>query len=132
MMATITLQTSLAGPTDNAGTCRVFYQIVESGGIDPAVLVVKYYPPRYQGGDPTLVWQHVAYADEMTTLPTEVANPKQQSLVRKATAIVEYPSLDAARTAINSIRSQIQRLVNEVDVLEKYTETQTFVISSID
>jgi len=131
-MATITLQTSMSGPTDNAGTCEVMYQVIESEGIEPSIFVVKYYPPRYQGGDPTLLWQHVAYADEMSTLPTAVDNPKTQTLVRKSVVVVRYPSLAAAEEAIRSIRSQIQRLVNELNILAKYTETKTWVISSID
>ena len=78
-----------------------------------------------------LLWQHVAYADEMTTVPTAVDNPKQQALVRKASVVVQYPSLTAAEEAIRSIRSQIQRLVNELKILATYTETNTYVISSI-
>ena len=131
-MATITLKTSLAGPTDNAGTCKVLYEVINADGLQPEIFVVRYYPPPYTGAQSDERWEHVAYADEMANLSTAVDNPKQQTLVRRATVVVQYTSLDAADTAIKSIRSQIQRLVNELDILDKYTETQTFVISSTD
>ena len=128
-MATITLQTSMSGPTDNAGTCRVLYQVVNADGLDPEIFVIKVEPPVYRGGKSRKVWQHVAYADEMTNVPlTPVSG--QVSLVRQATAEVEYTSLENAETAIKSIRRQIQRLVNELKVLAVYTETNTWVISS--
>lgn len=130
-MASITLQISLAGPTDNAGTCRVLYQVVDAVGLAPEIFVIKYWAPAYKGAEPQQQWQHVAYADEMTNLPTQPVEG-QVSLVRKPSAMVQYNSLDAAKVAIRSIRSQVQRLVNEIDVLDEYSETKTFVISSID
>lgn len=122
----------MAGPTDNAGTCRILYEVVSADGLEPEIFVVKQYPPRYAGAEPLVIWQHVAYADEMTSVPTTVENPKQQSLVRKASVVVEYPSLDAAAEAVRSIRKQTKRLVDEIKILETYTETKTWVISSID
>ena len=107
-MASITLQISLAGPTDNAGTCRVLYQVVDTVGLAPEIFVIKYWAPAYKGAEPQQQWQHVAYADEMTNLPTQPVEG-QVSLVRKPSAMVQYNSLDAAKTAIRSIRSQVQR-----------------------
>lgn len=130
-MATITLKTQMAGPTDNAGTCRVLYEVTNADGIAPEIFVVKCYAPAYQGADRREEWQHVAYADEMTKLPTE-PEAKLTSLYRKAAVTVQYNSLVAAKTAINSIRSQIQRLVNEINILAEYTATNTWVISSIE
>ena len=130
-MATITMQVSLAGPTDNAGTCQVLYQVTNADGIAPEIFVVKQYAPAYRGAEPMTIWQHVAYADEMTNVPTDPVSDLI-SLVRKSVVTVQYPSLDAAKTAINSIRSQIQRLVNEINVLSEYTETNTYVISSVE
>lgn len=129
-MATVTLQVQLAGPTDNGGTCRVHYSIVSSDGVVPEIFVVKYQPAPYVGADPVLLWQHVAYADELDTVPVFVENAKKATFIRKADAIVSYTSLELAREAINSIKSQIQRLMNELETLSEYSETQTYIITS--
>ena len=80
-----------------------------------------------------LSWQHVAYADEPKNLPTSFDKSIRGSqLIRKAVVLVQYNSLEKAETAIKSIRSQIQRLVNEVNTLSTYSTTNTWIISSTD
>lgn len=129
-MATITLQVSLAGPTDNGGSCRVLYAVTNADGVDPAIFVIKRFPPEYQGATPMQIWQHVAYADELTTVPTSSSDTIHPVFLRKATVTVEYASLKLAQEAIQSIRSQIQRLVNEINDLAIYAEPTTYIISS--
>ena len=128
-MATITLRTSMSGPVDNEGSCRVLYEVTGSEGIDKEVFVVMRRPPAYKGASEPPIWQHVAYVDEMTNLPV-TPNPKESILYRTATALVDYTSLEKAQAGINSIRAQIQRLVNAVNILATYTETNTWIISS--
>jgi len=129
-MATITMQVQLAGPTDNGGSCSVQYSVVSVEGVVPEIFVVKYVPPPYVGGEAMNVWQHVAYADELTTVPTYVENAKKATFIRKANVIVEYASLKLAEEAIDSIKGQVQRLVNELNTLSEYSETKTYTITS--
>ena len=128
-MASVTLQVQLSGPTDNGGTCRVHYAISNANGVAPEIFVIKYLPPPYEGGSSMSLWQHVAYADELTTVPVAVIG-KQAQFIRKADVIVEYTSIELAREAISSIKAQIQRLMNELETLSEYSETQTYTISS--
>ena len=130
-MASITLQTSLSGPADNAGTCRVLYEVTQADGLAPEIFVVHVDAPAYKGGPQQQTWRHVAYADEMSELPTSLAVGKE-GLFRKAVVTIEYTSLEKAEVAISSIRAQIQRLVNELNILAKYTQINTWVISSRD
>ena len=129
-MPSIVLQTSMSGPADNAGTCRVLYEVTGYTDVVPEIFVIKYTPPPYKGGAPIEQWQHVAYADELTDVPVTVTNPNNVCLVRKAVVQVEYTSLDKAKTAIDSIRGQIQRLMNELTTLEEFNTVQTWTISS--
>lgn len=129
-MATVTLQVQLSGPTDNGGTCRVHYAVVGATGVAPEIFVIKYMPPPYEGGNATNLWQHVAYADELDTVPVTVENGKKTQLIRKADTIVQYASLELAKEAIASIKSQIQRLMNELETLSEYSEIQTYTITS--
>lgn len=131
-MPSITVQITLAGPTEEGGTCDVLYQVIDTVDVDPAIFVVKSYPPAYQGADRQLIWQHVAYADEMTNLLTTIQNAGTAQMIRKANANVRYPSLQAATVAIDSIKSQIQRLVDELNALEIYSEPIIFTITSTD
>lgn len=128
-MATITLQTQMSDPAENAGTCEVLYQVTNADGLEPEIFVIKKSPPAYPGATPMQLWQHVAYADEMTTIPTTDPGSKG-GMQRKAVVTVRYTSVEKANTAINSIRGQIQRLVNEINTISVYTGTNTFVISS--
>lgn len=129
-MPSITVQISLAGPTDDGGTCDVLYQVIDSVDVDPAIFVVKSYPPAYKGAERQLIWQHVAYADEMTNLLTKLQKPGTAQMIRKSNANVRYPSSEAASIAIESIKSQIQRLVNELNLLGVYNEPVTYTITS--
>ena len=129
-MPSVTVQISMAGPTDNAGTCDVLYQVVDTVDIVPEIFVVKQYPPVYVGAEPIMLWQHVAYADELTNLLTAVENAHTAQMIRKANVNVRYPSPEAAGIAIQSIKSQIQRLVNELNTLEIYSEPVTYTITS--
>ena len=130
-MATITLRTSLAGPTDNGGSCKVLYEVISTSGVPTAIFVVRRYAPEYHGAKPEEHWEHVAYANELTDLPVVPENGVT-TLYRKAAVTVQYNSLIAAKTAIESIRSQIQRLLIELSVLAEYTTTNTWIISSIE
>ena len=130
-MATVTLQVSLAGPTDNGGSCRVLYEVSNADGVSPEIFVVKQKQPEYHGAEPVQVWQHVAYADEMTNVPLSIdPTVHTDQFIRKAAVTLQYTSLEAANTAIQSIRSQIQRLVNELNILSTYETTNTYIISS--
>ena len=129
-MATVTFQVQLSGPTDNGGTCRVHYAVVAADGVVPEIFVVKYQPAPYVGGDAINLWQHVAYADELDTVPVVVEDARKASFLRKADIIVQYPSLALAKEAIASIKAQIQRLMNELETLSEYSETQTYTITS--
>ena len=129
-MASVTLQVSMAGPAENAGTCRVLYQIVNADGVAPEIFVVKRNPPPYIGGTPGVSWEHVAYADELSTVPVSAPASNTAVLLRKAVVTIEYTSIEKAETAIRSIRFQIQRLMNELKTLDIYSETNTYIISS--
>ena len=128
-MATITLQTSMSGPTEG-GSCRVLYQVTNADGLAPEIFVIRQHAPAYKGADPQLTWEHVAYADEMSNLPVSAPDDKRSYLIRKAIVTVEYTALDKAQEAIESIRGQVQRLVNEINTLDTYSETNTWIISS--
>jgi hypothetical protein len=129
-MATVTLKVQLAGPTDISGTCRVMFEVTNADGIDPAIFVIKWFPPEYQGAESIQLWQHVAYVDELSELPTSPNTTTRPCFIRKAAVTVEYASLKLADEAIKSIRSQIQRLVNDLNVLSVYSEPTTWIISS--
>ena len=129
-MATVTLQVQLSGPTDNGGTCRVHFSVAGAVDVAPEIFVVLYKPAPYVGGETQLQWQHVAYADEMDTVPVTVENAKKSQFIRKADVIVQYTSIEKAREAIASIKAQIQRLMNELETLSEYSETQTYTITS--
>ena len=129
-MATITLQVSMSGPAENAGTCRVLYEVTNADGVPPEIFVVRRNAPAYVGGDPILTWEHVAYVDELSTVPTSAPASNSAVLIRKAVVTVEYTSLEKAEVAVRSIRSQIQRLMNEIKTLDVYSETNTYIISS--
>ena len=129
-MASVTLQVELRGPTENGGSCLVHYGVTAVDGLDPEIFLIKYVPPEYEGAEATNQWQHVAYADEMENVPTTVTNPRQPCFVRKASIIIGYTSLEKARVAIDSIKSQVQRLVNEVNTLAEYSEIKTYTITS--
>jgi hypothetical protein len=129
-MPSVTVQISMAGPTDNAGTCDVLYQVVNAVDIVPEIFVVKQYPLAYEGAEPILIWQHVAYADELTNLLTTIEKKNTAQMIRKSNVNVRYPSVEAAGIAIDSIKSQIQRLVNELNTLGLYSEPVTYTITS--
>ena len=128
-MASVTVKVSTAGPTDNAGTCEVLYEVTSATDVAPEIFVVKQMAPAYKGAAPMIIWQHVAYADELTNVSTSPVDG-QTSLVRKAVVNVRYPSLTAASEAIDSIRRQIKRLMNELTTLEEFNTVQTWTISS--
>lgn len=129
-MASITLQVSMSGPAENAGTCRVMYQVTNADGVPPEIFVLKRNAPAYKGATPIISWEHVAYVDELTDVPTTITNPDTAGLIRRSIAIVDYTSIDKAETAIQSIRNQVQRLMNEIKTLDIYTQTNTYIISS--
>lgn len=129
-MASVTIQVSMAGPTETAGSCRVRFQVTDASGVEPEIFVVRRHAPAYKGATPQLTWEHVAYADELSNLPVKPPDDKRAYLIRKAVVTIEYSSLELAQESIESIREQVQRLMNELNILDTYSETNTWVISS--
>ena len=127
-MRSVTLQTRLAGPSDVSGTCKVSYSIEAVSGVVPEILVVRYIPPAYKGASATYLWEHVAYPDELSNLPVIPADVNKVSLIRKASADVVYTSLDLAEEAITSIRAQVKRLLDDLNIIDQYSSTNTWVI----
>lgn len=106
------------------------YQVTNADGVPPEIFVLKRNAPAYKGATAIVSWEHVAYVDELTDVPTTITNPDTAGLVRRSIAIIDYTSIDKAETAIQSIRAQVQRLMNELKTLDIYTQTNTYIISS--
>lgn len=129
-MATVTLNVQMAGPSDSSGTCKVLFEVTNTDGVDPAIFVVKWFPPEYPGANSMELWQHVAYVDELSNVPLSPEVTTRPCFIRKAVVTVGYASVTLATEAIKSIKAQIQRLVNDLNILSVYAEPTTWIISS--